>query len=380
MRLRADADVTAATPATMWWIVAALTAAGGLLRVVLARQDLFADELATYWVVSTRGLTGVVETVSTNAEITPPLSFVLSWFSTRIGLSEEMVRFPALAAGIASIPLVYAVGVRAVGRGAALVATLLTTLSPFMIFYSAEARGYGVLMALLLLSTLALLHAVEDTRTRWWVLYAGCVGLAAYTHYTSVFVLAVQVGWALWAHPRSRRPVLLATAAAALLYTPWLPSLRADLTSPTTDILGDLSPQSLEATRITFGHWSIGFPYSVQPLHELPGTVALVMLALGLAIATAGLVMSRSTPSDAPSARALGPAARSGWSSCSCWPPPSGRRCRPPSAPTSSASAAWPPRGRTSPWRCRRCSGRAARCCAPPPVASPSVRLRWGQC
>ena len=98
--------------------LAVLVVVGGVLRLWVARQDLFGDELATYWVVSTRG-SGVIETVTTTAEITPPLSFVLSWFTTRSSLSPEAVRLPALIAGIASIPLVYAVGVRTVGRGAA---------------------------------------------------------------------------------------------------------------------------------------------------------------------------------------------------------------------------------------------------------------------
>ena len=186
--------------------ILALAIVGGIVRLIVAGQDLFADELATYWVVSTNGLSGVIETVSTTAEITPPLGFVLSWLTTRIDLSPELLRLPALIAGIGSIPLVYAVGVRTVGRGAGLLAATLTTLSPFMIFYSAEARGYGVLIAFVLLSTLALLLAIDDGRRRWWVAYAALVCLAAYTHYTSIFVLAAQFGWALWAHPRARRP------------------------------------------------------------------------------------------------------------------------------------------------------------------------------
>ena len=44
---------------------------GAGLRVILAGQNLFADELATYWIVSTHGFTGVIDTVSTTAEITP---------------------------------------------------------------------------------------------------------------------------------------------------------------------------------------------------------------------------------------------------------------------------------------------------------------------
>ena len=57
------------------WAVVAMVVLGGVLRVVVARQDLLADELATYWIVSTRSLSGVVRTVSTTAEISPPLSF-----------------------------------------------------------------------------------------------------------------------------------------------------------------------------------------------------------------------------------------------------------------------------------------------------------------
>ena len=166
MRLSVDRDVKRLfdNPVVLPLVVLAMVVVGGILRFVVARQDLFGDELATYWVVSTRGLRGVVETVSTTAEITPPLSFVLSWLTTRLGLSPELVRLPALVAGIASIPLVYAVGMRTVGRSAAVLGAALTTLSPFMIFYSAEARGYGVLMGLLLLSTLALLLAIDTDK------------------------------------------------------------------------------------------------------------------------------------------------------------------------------------------------------------------------
>ena len=113
---------------------------------------------------------------------------------------------PSLIAGIASIPLVYAVGARTVGRRAGLLAAALTTLSPFMIFYSAEARGYGVLMALVLLSTFALLHAVVDDGGPWWLALRRLGALAAYTHYTGVYFVAGQLAWALWAHPRARRP------------------------------------------------------------------------------------------------------------------------------------------------------------------------------
>ncbi|MET0902842.1 MAG: glycosyltransferase family 39 protein [Acidimicrobiales bacterium] len=288
-----------------WWALTGLLVLGGALRLDAMRQDLFADELATYWIVSTRTASDVVSTVASTAEITPPLSFLLSWLTTRPGLSPELVRLPALLAGIASIPLVYAVGVRTVGSRAALLAATLTALSPFMIYYSAEARGYGVLMALLLLSTLALLLALEHDRLRWWALFALCTCLAAYTHYTAVFVLAGQVVWAAWVHRRARRSLLMAVGAAVVLYLPWLPSLKGDLDSPTTAILDFLSPLTAASARSTLGEWTVGFPVtldearlpfvlSVSSSRELPPTAGWLLLAASLAVGTYGLWSMRS--------------------------------------------------------------------------------------
>ena len=53
-------------PRIVRWLLLALVVVGGGVRLVVAGQDLFADELATYWVISTRGLTDVVQTVSTH--------------------------------------------------------------------------------------------------------------------------------------------------------------------------------------------------------------------------------------------------------------------------------------------------------------------------
>ena len=103
-----------------------------------------------------------------------------------------------------------------------MVAAALTALAPFMIFYSAEARAYSPAIALVLLSSLALLTAVRDPRARWWVAYGAASCAAVYTHYTSLFPLAAQLLWVLWAHPGARKAALLANAGAALAFLPWL--------------------------------------------------------------------------------------------------------------------------------------------------------------
>lgn len=291
-----------ARPSRAIWAVLALMAVGTALRLTMLGQSVFADELATYWIVSTRSLSGVFSIVHTNAEITPPLSFALAWLSTRVDLTPEMLRLPSLAAGVAIIPGVYLLGVRTVGRSAGLVAAALTALAPFMAFYATEGRGYAVMMALLLASTLAMLTAVDDGRRRWWVLYGLATCLTMYTHYTAAFVLVTQLAWVLITHPRARVPALVATAAAAAAYLPWLTGLGNDLSSPTTDILSALQPFDPYNVGLTALHWSVGYPYATVGMAEVPGVAGLAMLAAALVVAAVGtLARARAAP-PSPSA------------------------------------------------------------------------------
>ena len=172
-------------------------------------------------------------------------------------------------------------------------AAALTALAPFMIFYSAEGRGYGLAMGLVTLSTFTLLAGADGGRGRWWVVYAAASCAAMYTHYTVAFVLAAQLLWLLWAHPEARPAALLANAGAAIGFLPWLSGLRADLDSPTTDILSALAPVTADSVASGLAHWSVGYPYLYDStgLLDLPGPVALVLLGLGVGLAGLGLAL-----------------------------------------------------------------------------------------
>jgi hypothetical protein len=266
-----------------------LTAVGLGFRLAIIGDSILADELSTYWIISTNGLGGVISTVNTDAEITPPLFFVASWLATQIDLSPELARAPSLVAGVASIPVLYLLGLRTVGRPAALVATAITAVSPFMIYYSAEARGYALMMLMVMLSTLAMLLAVDTGRARWWVVYAACSCAAVYTHYTCVFALGAQFLWLLWAHPEARKPAVVANVGAAVAFLPWLSGLRHDFDSPTTEILSALTPFDWHNVGLSLSHMAIGYPYSILPLEDLPGIPAVVLFSLALLIASVGV-------------------------------------------------------------------------------------------
>ena len=229
-----------------------------------ATQPLFGDELSTHWVVSAHGFFEVVSVVHADWEITPPLYFLLAWLTTIPDVSAELLRLPSLVAGIAVIPLVYLLGTRTVGRPAALVASALTALSPFMIFYSAEARSYQLMIVLL--------AALDDRAAGGRARRASALvdrirRLFVRGHVRALhrgLRLAAQFLWVLWAVPRARKAALLANFGALVAYLPWLSGIRNDLSSPTTEILSALSPFTFRAVRMSLQHWSIGHPFVLR--------------------------------------------------------------------------------------------------------------------
>ena len=165
-----DGEESVPTPLWVWLVVGALVLIGAALRIKTNDASLLGDELSTIWIVEGNSLGEVLSRIYSDAEISPPLYFVLAWLTTKLGSDPVLIRLPALIAGIVSIPLAWAVGVRMVGRWGGCVAAAVVTFSPFFIFYSATGRAYSLGLMMLMASTLFMLIAIRDGRRRWWVL------------------------------------------------------------------------------------------------------------------------------------------------------------------------------------------------------------------
>jgi Dolichyl-phosphate-mannose-protein mannosyltransferase len=280
-------------------VVAALTVLGLALRLVGLDQSLFGDELSTYASATIADGPGEVidlvvdddERIGTGQyviELTPPLFFVLSWVTAQFGDSTETVRIPSLVAGTLTIPLVYVLGLQTVGRNAAIVGATLTALSPFLIFYSDEARAFALAILVVLLSTLSLLRALEARTFGWWAAYAVASSAAVYTHYTAVFPLFAQFAWAAWFHRDAVRSLLVANAVAAVGFLPWLPEFFDDGRSP-WNVLPLVHPFSLPTAVRDVAEWSIGHP--LVDLDTIPGELGLTLIGLGTGAAALALAV-----------------------------------------------------------------------------------------
>jgi hypothetical protein len=269
-------------------LLAGLTIIALALRLPSFGNSLWGDELSTNFVVNGFGGGSVLHIVLGEQEGTPPLFFMLTWLTKGFD-GVEGLRVVSLLAGLASIPLTYLLGLRTVGRGPAIVAAALLTLSPFQIFYATEARAYALMMFFCLVAALTLLIAIETGRARWWVAYGLSIAAAAYTHYTSGFVLIGLFAWAFFARPEARRPLLLATLGAALLFIPWIPEFLDDRHEPAASAIQLLHPLTLHNVEDDLVHWSIGHPF--LRIQALPGPVAVWLIAAAGICGAVGLAL-----------------------------------------------------------------------------------------
>jgi len=270
-----------------------------VVRLPWFDDALYGDEVQAFWDVSGRSLGDTLHLLAGNStELSPPLFFVLAWVSDHLfGPSAESLRVVSLLAGLATIPLTYVLGRWTVGVRAGLLGAAFVALSPFMIFYSCQARPYALMVLLCLVSTLAMLRGVRGGGTKWWALYAVASCAAMYTHYTSVFLLVVQFTWALATQPATRRSLLAANVAAAVGFVPWLPSLIEHNDSPGTKIYGLLEPLTFRNVRVDLGQLWLGSP--LDPISDVPGLPLAILAGGGLLVGVMLWVRTRPPVRDA---------------------------------------------------------------------------------
>jgi 4-amino-4-deoxy-L-arabinose transferase-like glycosyltransferase len=283
------------TPLRAALVVAALTALAFALRLAGLDQSLVDDEIFTYDIVTHHALLDIPNEVRATA-ITPPLHYLLAHAAVQLGDPTVWIRVPSLVLGTGAVPLLYLLGIRTVGRGAALVGTALFALSPIAVWYGVEGRAYATLVFLVVLSTYGLVRALHAERAawRWWLVFVFASVGVLYTHYTGLFVLVVQAAWAGWAClRRDRRPrlreVVLANALVALAYLPWIPSY-IDQEGNDVGILAInfLHPLNGRTAWENVVKLLVGQPF--EPWHELLGALGLALVAVALVALGAGAV------------------------------------------------------------------------------------------
>jgi 4-amino-4-deoxy-L-arabinose transferase-like glycosyltransferase len=176
-----------------FWIVVGLTVLAAVLRfATLGVQSYHHDEIVTASRVLRAGFGHAMNAVWFG-ESTPPVYYAIAWVWTQlVGTGEFGLRAISAAAGVATVPVAYLIGVELRGRRAGLWAAALVAVNPMMLWYSQEARAYALVALFGALSVLYWLRAERRGTRRdfvWWGIWSG---LAIGTHYFVAFPILAE--------------------------------------------------------------------------------------------------------------------------------------------------------------------------------------------
>ena len=262
-------------PRAQLGLVLALTALGAALRFsTLDRQSFWLDELVTASLLD-RGLGDVLAEIP-RTEATPFAYYVAAWaWGSLFGLGEVGLRSLSALAGTATIPVAYGAGAVLVSRRAGLVAAALVAVNPFLVWYSQEARSYGLLTLLGAGTVLAFGLALHGSR-RWLAAWAAVSALAIATHYFAVFLVAAEAIWLL-VRVRPRRPAVVASLLPAATLGAHVPLVLAQ-----RDNAEAVTGSSL-VSRIAGIPKNLAVGYSF-PAEALGSALAALLLVVGVAL------------------------------------------------------------------------------------------------
>ena len=264
------------------------------LRVYrLGAQSLWYDEGLSVYLASLPPGETIAQSAVTDH---PPLhALILNVWMRLAGSSEYSARFASVFFGTLAVALTFALGRRAGGSRAGLIAAVLFGISPMAVWYAQEARGYSLLVTLVLVAALAVLKSgIRDGGGRAWLVYALASAAAMYTHYFAAFPI-VAINLAFFSYVASRRSTgsaapdaryvmrdwLVAQAAIVVLCLPWLPNALAQASSNATYFPGRVTWDT-----VALGTWHAftggDFPHLTQPNLPPPtGALWLAMILLG---------------------------------------------------------------------------------------------------
>lgn len=226
-------------PRLWWWILCAAAAVGLALRLARLTESLWFDEIAALLDYAQYGAGPVIGTYFSQSNHVFH-TLLTSWMiSLTDGVSEPILRMPALLGGIGSIPAMWWLGRESSMRTAdptarpnelPFLCAGAAALMPIMVLESVEARGYSLMILFAALSSAALLRGLRTGGVFAFVGYALFAALGVWSHL--VFV-ALPLGHAIVLAARIRKPnshagvlaVCLAAITAFALLAPLLPDL-----------------------------------------------------------------------------------------------------------------------------------------------------------
>lgn len=210
-------------------ILLAILLLGLFLRIYdLSTESIWFDEGGSV-LYAKLNIFPLLETVSSQ-DCTPPFYYVILHFWISIfGESEFFLRLFSVIVSLSSIYFLYKVGALLYNKHVGLLSSLILSVSSFHIYYSQEARSYGLMVLLTLLSFYFLLKILKKGKLAVSFGYIITSVLLIYTHIYGIFIIIAQNIYILTIFFLSRETLeinikkwILLQSSIFIVYLPWV--------------------------------------------------------------------------------------------------------------------------------------------------------------
>jgi mannosyltransferase len=201
-------------------LLLSLTLIGAILRFYnLGYNSLWLDEATTYN-IALKSIPDIWQ-VTTAGEFNPPLFYWVEHVMLFFGNSEAILRFIPALLGVLTIPLIYVFGKEFMDRNTGIIAAAAFAFSPFLLFYSQEARAYSMMLFFVTFSMVFYLRALKNNDFTNWALFGIFSALAFWSHFYALVIIGALILYALYElFPKIRSSLSAAQplAAAGILF------------------------------------------------------------------------------------------------------------------------------------------------------------------
>jgi 4-amino-4-deoxy-L-arabinose transferase-like glycosyltransferase len=131
-------------------------------------------------------------------EFNPPLFYWIEHLMLTLGNNEVVLRFVPALLGVLTIPLIYLAGKEFMDRNVGIIAAAAFAFSPFLIFYSQEARAYSMMLFFVAFAMVFYFKALKTNELKDWALFGILSALAFWSHFYSFVIIASLILYALF--------------------------------------------------------------------------------------------------------------------------------------------------------------------------------------
>ena len=170
-----------------------ITLLGFLLRITFLNkpEGLWNDEYVSWYVANTPFRDGFWQEVLKQCHM--PLYYL--YLKPFAGCSDLILRLTSVVAGVVAIPIMYFIG-KEFSKKSAYIATTITSILPFLIYYSQEVRFYSLLFTFSALSLLFTIKFIKSEKYKLaWLL---SLLLIVFTHILGVIYAFFNIAYVVY--------------------------------------------------------------------------------------------------------------------------------------------------------------------------------------